>query len=91
MALQGGVMNQSCNLSQLMPGQSAAVKYLKTSGAMRQRLLDLGLTEHTKVICLGKSPFGDPAAYLIRGAVIAIRNADAREIIIDQLEDAYEI
>ncbi len=84
-------MNKVCDLSQLMPGQSAVVKYLKTAGPMRQRLLDLGLTERTRVLCLGKSPFGDPAAYLIRGAVIAIRNTDARRIVIDELEDAYEI
>ncbi len=84
-------MNRVCDLSQLTPGQSAVVKCLKTAGPMRQRLLDLGLTECTRVLCLGKSPFGDPAAYLIRGAVIAIRNTDARRIVIDQLEDAYEI
>lgn len=84
-------MNGVCNLSQLIPGQKAVVKYIETAGAMQRRLLDLGLIEHTEVLCLGKSPLGDPAAYLIRGAVIAIRSADARKIIIDRLEDAYEI
>ena len=49
---------------------------------MRRRLLDIGLIENTDVECLGRSPAGDPSAYLIRGAVIAIRAADCRDILI---------
>lgn len=51
---------------------------------MRRRLLDLGLAEHTEVMCLGQSPLGDPKAYLIRGAVIAIRAIDSRKILISR-------
>lgn len=50
---------------------------------MRRRLLDLGLIAHTEVMCLGRSPLGDPSAYLIRGAVIAIRTKDSQNIIIE--------
>jgi Fe2+ transport system protein A len=49
---------------------------------MRRRLLDIGLIENTCVECLGRSPCGDPAAYLIRGAVIALRSEDCRDILI---------
>lgn len=73
----------SCSLDQLEPGQYAWVKNLRTTGAMRRRLLDLGLIEHTQVMCLGRSPLGDPSAYLIRGAVIAIRAKDSRNITIN--------
>ena len=38
--------------------------------------------QHTKVMCLGLSPLGDPAAYLIRGAVIAIRAKDSQNILV---------
>ena len=34
----------------------------------------------TRVTCMARSPAGDPCAYLIRGALIALRQADAREI-----------
>ena len=44
------------------------------------RLRDLGMTEGTRVKCLGAGPLGDPAAYLIRGAVVAIRKKDAARI-----------
>ena len=47
------------------------------------RLLDLGLIPGTRVVCQGHSPAGDPAAYLIRGAVIALRARDAAGITLE--------
>lgn len=76
-------MEHPHNLSQLKSGQRARVESLNTAGAMRRRLMDLGLTPHTDVMCLGHSPLGDPSAYLIRGAVIAIRAKDSQNIIIE--------
>lgn len=73
--------NQRC-LSDILPGEKATVSALRTEGSMRRRLLDIGLIENTDVECLGRSPAGDPSAYLIRGAVIAIRAADCRDILI---------
>ena len=45
---------------------------------MQQRLLDLGFLENTEIECVGKSPLGDPAAYVVCGAVVALRRADSR-------------
>lgn len=86
-------MNIIRNLSQIEPGQLAVVKHLNTTRSMRKRLLDLGLTEQTEVRCLGRSPLGDPSAYLIRGAVIAIRSRDSRNIIVEMKQESqsYEI
>ena len=67
-------------LSSLQCGQSAVVRAIETQGAMRRRLQDIGLISGTRVECVGVSPLGDPAAYLIRGAVIALREADASQI-----------
>ncbi len=67
-------------LSQLHPGSTACIKSLHLSGIMKQRLLDLGLIEGTQVQCLNRSPAGDPTAFLIRGAVIALRGSDSRKI-----------
>ena len=49
---------------------------------MRRRLLDIGLVPGTTVECVGQSPGGDPKAYLIRGAAIAIRQEDAESVIL---------
>lgn len=75
-------MKQQMTLNEIQPGQHGIVRELKTTGSMRRRLLDIGLIENTNVECLGRSPCGDPSAFLIRGAVIAIRSEDCKNIII---------
>ncbi len=75
-------MNNHMDLNSLAAGQKATVKALTATGSMRRRLLDIGLVENTQVECLGRSPGGDPSAYLIRGAVIAIRSEDSANILI---------
>lgn len=75
-------MNKVNCLNDLKPGQKAKIKEIVSTGNIRRRLLDIGLIENTEVECLGKSPSGDPKAYLIRGAVIAIRSEDCSNILI---------
>lgn len=75
-------MSKVLLLSHLKPGEKAKVKELSTEGNMRRRLLDIGLIENTEVECLGRSPGGDPSAFLIRGAVIAIRSEDCAGIML---------
>lgn len=73
-------MENTSNLSVLMPGEKAIVTELDSPINMRRRFSDIGLIKGTEVKCVGKSPLGDPSAYLIRGAVIAIRREDAKGI-----------
>ena len=40
----------------------------------------LGLIPGTRVTCQGRSPAGDPAAYLVRGTVVALRARDAAAV-----------
>lgn len=56
---------------------------LDAVGTQRRRMLDLGLVEGTNVEALHKSPSGDPVAYFIRGAVIALRGEDAKKVRIE--------
>lgn len=69
-------------LSKLPMGQKARVKMLTADGATRRRMLDLGLIIDTAVETLLKSPAGDPVAYAIRGAVIALRSEEAGKILV---------
>lgn len=73
-------MLETIDLTALEAGESAVVETVGGEEGMRRRLMDLGLIGGTQVTCLGKSPAGDPAAYLIRGAVIALRGADAGSV-----------
>lgn len=70
-------------LCDLLPGQTARVSRLLHAGAMRRRLQDIGLTPGTPVTCLGRSPGGDPAAYQIRRAVVAIRRQDSALVLLE--------
>lgn len=78
-------MNKYYDLSCIKPGERAVVSSLNLSGSMRRRLLDIGLIENTDVECIGRSPGGDPSAFLIRGAVIAIRSEDCKNILLKEL------
>ncbi len=75
-------MSHTRCLHTLKIGEQGYVQKLCCEGGIRRRLLDIGLIEGTMVTCVGRSPSGDPIAYRIRGAVIAIRNADAANILI---------
>ena len=70
-------------LCDMKPGTYAKVVRLDTEGYLRRRFMDIGLVEGTLVECLRKSPAGDPKAYLIRGAVIAIRKEDAATVLVE--------
>jgi len=72
-------------LSSVPCGKSAKVKKLTADGSLRRRLLDLGLVIDTIVKSLRKSPSGDPTAYEIRGAVIALRSEEASKIMVEPL------
>lgn len=72
-------------LNSLPLGKKCKVKKLISDGVLRRRLLDLGLIDDTVIETLQKSPSGDPVAYLIRGAVIAIRTEVASMILVEAL------
>ena len=77
-------MNNICTLSDINIGETACVTRLCVHGSIRRRFQDIGLIEGTKVECVLKSPYGDPSAYEIRGAVIAIRCDDSKNIYVDK-------
>lgn len=64
-------------------GSAGKVKKLTAKGNIRRRMLDLGLVEETQVEALRRSPSGDPVAYQIRGAVIALRSEEASKILVE--------
>ncbi|MDR2531625.1 MAG: ferrous iron transport protein A [Oscillospiraceae bacterium] len=70
------------NLTSLHEGEHAQVAAITNKGGIKRRLQDLGFVPGTRVQCIQKSPYGDPVAYGIRGAVIALRSDDAKGVLI---------
>lgn len=75
-------MQNKNTLADLIQGDTAVVCEITSNGSIRRRLQDIGLIPGTKIECVQKSPLGDPIAYLIRGAVIALRYEDSSCVII---------
>lgn len=74
------------HLGRLNLGESAEVKGISAAcrGAERRRFMDLGILPGTRITAEMKSPSGDPTAYQIRGALIALRWDQAKFINISQ-------
>jgi len=72
-------------LNYLQLGKKARVRDLTSNGSTRRRMLDLGIISNTEVEALQKSPSGDPIAYCIRGAVIALRSEEASQILVEEI------
>lgn len=78
-------MAEICPLYNLPLGSRGRVRELAMQGNLRRRMLDLGLIRGTDVEVVLKSPVGDPVAYQIRGAVIALRSEEASKILVEAL------
>ena len=72
-------------LDALPVGALAVVTALHSTGAQRRRMLDLGFVPGSRVRALHVSPWSDPVAYGVRGAVIALRREDAGGVQIEML------
>ena len=85
-------MPESLRLSRLEPGETAEVVAISplSRGAERRRLLDLGILPGTRITAEFNSPSGDPVAYRIRGAVIALRENQAQLIRVRRVEHEVE-
>jgi ferrous iron transport protein A len=71
-------------LDQLEIGSAAVVTQLNATGSNRRRLMDLGILPGTPIIAEFKSPLGDPIAYRVRGALIALRREQACAVEIER-------
>ncbi|HHV63032.1 MAG TPA: ferrous iron transport protein A [Firmicutes bacterium] len=69
-------------LCDLPVGGVGIVDEILVGGAVRRRLLDLGLVPGTRVQAVRHSPIGDPVAFRIRGAIIALRREESARILV---------
>lgn len=73
-------------LDQLRPGESGIIYSVTGTGALRRRLLDMGLTPGTRVSVRKVAPFGDPMELSLRGYELTLRGEDARTIRVRQAD-----
>lgn len=68
------------NLKQVKIGESAKVAKLNGTGAVKRRIMDMGITKGTEVYVRKVAPLGDPIELTVRGYELSIRKADAELI-----------
>ena len=71
-------------LNELKIGDSAAITAVGGEGALRCRLLDMGLTPRTVVTLRKVAPMGDPIEIHVRGYELTRRVEDARQITVEK-------
>lgn len=67
-------------LDKLIPGQSGRITVVGSTGALRRRLLDMGLTPGTTVAMCKTAPLGDPLELELRGYSLTLRKEEAAYI-----------
>lgn len=77
-------------LAELAPGNRGTITAVGGEGALRRRLLDMGLTPRTRVEVRKRAPMGDPIEIFLRGYALTIRLDDAAKIEITDTEQVKE-
>lgn len=72
------------NLFDIDIGQNCKILKINADSQITGRLIDIGLIPESRVTCVGKSPLGDPKAFLIGGAVIALRKEICQQILVSE-------
>ena len=67
-------------LRDMQVGQSAVIVKLHGEGALKRRIMDMGLTKGTQVHVRKVAPLGDPMELTVRGYELSVRKADAELI-----------
>ena len=71
-------------LKYLKTGQIAVVKKLTGAGAVKRRIMDMGLTKGTEIFVRKVAPLGDPLELNVRGYELSVRKADAEMIEVEE-------
>ena len=73
-------------LDRVQPGESSVIEEVGGTGALRRRLLDMGLTPKTCITVRKVAPMGDPIELFLRSYVLTLRREDAAKITVRPVE-----
>ena len=70
-------------LKEVKPGIKKKKKKLLGEGAVKRRIMDMGITKGTSIYVRKVAPLGDPVEVTVRGYELSLRKADAEMIIVE--------
>lgn len=71
-------------LDQLKPGEAATVAALRGEGAVKRRIMDMGITKGVLVAVRKVAPLGDPIELTVRGYELSVRKEEAAKIEVEK-------
>jgi Fe2+ transport system protein A len=71
------------SLKEIKCGQTVRVKKVEGLGAVRRRIMDMGITRGCEVYVRKVAPLGDPIEVTVRGYELSLRKADAEMIVVE--------
>ncbi|HEX9059413.1 MAG TPA: FeoA family protein [Clostridia bacterium] len=70
-------------LKELKPGEKGVIKKVSGEGAVKRRLMDMGVTKGAEILVRKVAPLGDPIEVNIRGYELTFRKNEAENIMIE--------
>ena len=83
-------MQKEYFLSELLPGQRATVRQIRSQNTIKRRLQDLGFIRGSFVECVFSASSGDPVCYRVGETLLALRKQDANTILVSKGRHLYE-
>ena len=71
------------SLKEVAVGDKAIVKRLSGEGALKRRIMDMGVTKGVEIFVRKVAPFGDPIEVSVRGYELSLRKAEAENILVE--------
>ena len=72
-------------LKDIKVGKAAKVLKVEGEGAVRRRIMDMGITKNVEIYVRKVAPLGDPMELTVRGYELSLRKADAQMILVEQI------
>jgi ferrous iron transport protein A len=78
--------NEMKTLKDVKVGEKARVIKINGEGAVRRRIMDMGITKNVEIFVRKMAPFGDPMELNLRGYELTLRKEDASMIEVEETE-----
>lgn len=76
--------NSSKTLKDALPGETVTVEKLIGTGALRRRIMDMGITKGVQIKVRKVAPLGDPIEINLRGYELTLRKSEAELILVKE-------
>ncbi len=70
-------------LKDIKPGETVTVRKLDGEGALKRRIMDMGITKGVSIFVRKVAPLGDPVEIRVRGYELSLRKGDAGSILVE--------